>query len=168
MLRLMAPLLSFTTEEAWGHLPKATTDPESIHLALFPKPSDLFAGLTAAATADWDALVELRDPVMKSLETARQEKLIGGNLEAKLMLKATGDQLALLKRNIDELPALFIVSQVDLAEGEFAIWVERADGTKCERCWKYTLDVGSSAGHPTLCGNCAKAVDDGLSDGAWS
>jgi isoleucyl-tRNA synthetase len=166
MLRLMAPLLTFTAEEAWGTLPKQAGDPDSIHLALFPKAGELAVG-GVAATAQWDELVALREPVMKQLEEARQQKVIGSGLEARLVLTASGAKFAVLMGHESELAALFIVSQVELAEGDFAVEVHKADGTKCDRCWKFTKDVGSSAEYPTVCANCASALTDGLADGAW-
>jgi len=78
-------------------------------------------------------------------------------------LSANGDLYPLLEKYAAELPALFIVSQVELAAGggdEIRVKVERAAGAKCERCWKYTTDVGSNAAYPTICAACAGAVDE--------
>ncbi|MCC6587230.1 MAG: isoleucine--tRNA ligase [Bryobacterales bacterium] len=167
LLRLMAPVLTFTTEEAWLVFPKKEGEPGSVHLALFPEPSDLTSGLNAshrARLANWDKLVAVRETVNKSLEMARQEKFIGAPLEAKVRLKAGSDLLPLLEQYRKDLPALFITSQV-VVEGQadgadLSVHVERADGTKCERCWKYTLDVGSNARRPTVCAACASAVNE--------
>lgn len=103
--------------------------------------------------------MDVREQVLKSLEVARQEKTIGAPLEAKVRLTANGDLLPLLESYAAELPSLFIVSQVELANGpNLEIQVERAVGTKCERCWKYTTDVGQQPDLPTICGSCAAAV----------
>jgi len=108
--------------------------------------------------------MEVRQDVLKSLEVARQEKFIGAPLEARVHLSANGDLYPLLQEYSKDLPALFIVSQVELdqpsrdREGAVAVKVERAAGVKCERCWKYTTDVGSNASFPTICGPCAEAV----------
>src|SRR5450755_3329145 len=159
-VRLLAPLMSFTAEEVWGHMGRA----ESVHMAYFPEPAELSAGLDDAArkrTADWDRLMEVRDVVLKHLDTARNQKLIGAPLEARVRLRANGDLYTLLEQYAAQLPALFIVSQVELepAEGtELGVKVERAAGDKCERCWKYTLDVGGDATFPTVCLPCAGAV----------
>jgi len=85
--------------------------------------------------------MEVRENVLKSLETARQEKFIGAPLEARVRLSVNGDLYPLLRKYAADLPALFIVSQVDLepsADTEIQVKVERAAGQKCERCWKYT------------------------------
>ena len=165
LVRLMAPILTFTTEEVWGEMPKPAGAPDSVHLALFPAPEELTAGLPAAARermADWERLMGVRDAVLKSLEAARQEKFIGSPLEAQIRLRAAGEEYSLLERYGGELPTLFVVSQVklDRGEGELAIEVARAEGAKCERCWKYTTDVGANAEYPTICAPCAEAVEE--------
>ena len=166
LVRLMAPILTFTTEEVWTHLPKRQDAAESVHLTLFPEPADLTQGLTAAHRArldNWERLIAVRETVNKSLETARREKLIGAPLEAKVHLKANSDLLPLLERYERYLPALFITSQVSLeshGEADVAIHIDKAAGVKCERCWKYTLDVGSDVKLPTVCAPCAAAVTE--------
>ena len=164
LTRLAAPVLSFTTEEAWSHLKKPAGEPSSVHLALFPEPADLTAGLTdhnRQRAANWERLMTVRETVLKSLEFARQEKFIGANLEAKVHLKAGDELLPLLTEYAAELPSLFIVSQVSLeghADADLAVHVERAAGVKCERCWKYTFDVGANPDLPSVCAACARAV----------
>ncbi|MBI3278820.1 MAG: isoleucine--tRNA ligase [Acidobacteria bacterium] len=178
LVRLLAPLLTFTTEEVWGYMDKPAGAPESVHLALLPEPEEASAGLTdedRRLTGDWQRLMEVRGQVLKSLEAARQEKFIGAPLEARVILRANGDLLPLLSRYRDDLAPLFIVSQVELEKhapgagespgngaeaGEVSVKVERALGTKCERCWKYTTDVGSRTEYPTICGACASAVEE--------
>ncbi len=162
LVRLVAPLMSFTAEEVWGHMHR----PESVHVALFPEPAELTAGLDERArkrAGNWDRLMEVRGDVLKNLETARNEKLIGAPLEARVRLSANGDLYPLLEQYAGDLPGLFIVSQVELrrAGGDaLDIEVERASGEKCERCWKYTTDVGSVEKFPTICKPCADAVDE--------
>jgi isoleucyl-tRNA synthetase len=134
-------------------------------VAYFPEPGELTGGLDAAArkrAANWDRLIEVRDDVLKSLEAARNEKLIGAPLEARVRISANGDLYPLLEQYAGQLASLFIVSEVELgraAEG-LTIQVERAAGAKCERCWKYTTDVGSDARFPTICQACAGAIDE--------
>jgi isoleucyl-tRNA synthetase len=165
MVRLLAPIMSFTSEEVWSTMGRA----ESVHMAYFPEPSELTCGVGDAArkrTADWDRLMEVRDDVLKSLESARNEKLIGAPLEARVRLSADGDLLALLQQYGAELAGLFIVSEVAVeagaAGGALGVKIERAAGEKCERCWKYTTDTGSNAKYPTVCAACGDAIDEML------
>jgi isoleucyl-tRNA synthetase len=162
LVRLFAPILSFTMEEVWGHL----NQPDSVHMAYFPESADLTEGIGAdarARVANWTRLIEVRESVLKSLETARQEKFIGAPLEARVRLAADSELYPLLNEYAGELPGLFIVSQVELqnhAREGVEVAIERARGTKCERCWKYTEDVGSALDFPTICGPCARAVKE--------
>jgi isoleucyl-tRNA synthetase len=140
--------------------------PDSVHVALFPAPEELSAGLGEAErkrAANWERLMNVRESVLKSLETARQEKFIGAPLEAQVRLQANGDLYPLLEEYAGELPSLFIVSQVTLEkrpEEPLAVEIGRAAGTKCERCWKYTTDVGWNPEYPTICRACAEAVQE--------
>jgi isoleucyl-tRNA synthetase len=162
LARLAAPVLTFTTEEVWTHMRL----PGSVHVARFPEPDELTGGITPAQrkrAANWDRLIEVRQDVLKTLEMARKEKFIGAPLEAHVRLAVDGDLYPLLEEYAGELPGLFIVSQVSLdrgapGTGEIAAKVERAAGVKCERCWKYTTDVGANPDFPTICGPCAGAV----------
>jgi isoleucyl-tRNA synthetase len=165
LVRLLAPLLSFTCEEAWSHLCKPAGSPDSVHLALLPEPEELTQGITAAQRerlANWNKLMAVRDQVLKPLEVARQvEKRIGKSLEARVVLAAGPDFYPLLREYAADLPATFIVSQVELlerAQEGLAIEIQRALGAKCERCWKYTLDVGGNPEFPTLCVACSEAI----------
>ena len=163
-VRLAAPILAFTTEEVWAETRRPAGSPGSIHIAEFPQPSDLTAGLTedgAELSRTWDQLLLIRADVLKSLEEARNSKQIGAPLEAKVLLEASGEQLALLQRYESELPALLITSEVELkaaGEGPLRVTVLRSTGVKCGRCWKYTHDVGSDPELPVVCAPCAEAV----------
>ena len=162
LVRLCAPILAFTTDEVWRHMGFAG----SVHTALFPEPAELSAGITAEhrkRAESWDRLMEVRQDVLKSLEVARQSKFIGAPLEARVRLSVNGNLYPLLEKYAAELPGLFIVSQVDLTPGggdALEVKVERAAGSKCERCWKYTTDVGSNPAFPTICASCAEAVEE--------
>jgi isoleucyl-tRNA synthetase len=164
LVRLVAPILTFTAEEVWTHMGQ----PGSVHLELFPEAAELTEGLSDAhrkRAGNWDRLMKVREDVLKSLEQARQEKFIGAPLEARVRLTANSDLYPLLEEYARELPALFIVSQVKVAQasacdGLSSIKVERADGVKCERCWKYTTDTGSDPRFPTICAACAAAVKE--------
>ncbi len=164
LVRLVAPIMTFTAEEVWTHMKR----PESVHMALFPEPGELSQGVpdeVRKRAGDWDRLMQVRGDVLKSLETARNEKLIGAPLEARVRLSANGDLYPLLQQYARELPGLFIVSQVELdraAGTSLDVQVARAEGRKCERCWKYTTDVGAHAKFPTICVPCAGAVEEML------
>jgi isoleucyl-tRNA synthetase len=166
LVRLAAPLLSYTAEEVWQHMRKPAGAPSSVHLALFPEPEELAAGLGEAArhrSRNWERLMSVRESVLKSLETARQEKLIGAPLEARVHLRAAPDLYPLLEEYATELPALFIVSQVAVErqpEGALSVEIGRAAGVKCERCWKYSTDVGANPAWPTICPPCVAAVEE--------
>ncbi|HLY16104.1 MAG TPA: isoleucine--tRNA ligase, partial [Bryobacteraceae bacterium] len=155
LVRLVAPILTFTAEEVWTHMAQTG----SVHLQLFPEAAQLTEGLSEdhrKRAANWDRLIEVREDVLKSLEAARQSKFIGAPLEARVRLSANGNLYPLLAQYASELPGLFIVSQVELAEasgptGNVVVAVERADGVKCVRCWKYTTDVGSDPQFPGAC-----------------
>ncbi len=169
LVRLMAPILTFTTEEVWGYLPKAPDAAQSVHLTLFPEPAELTEGLTAGHRArleNWERLIGVRETVNRYLEVAREAKLIGSSLAAKVHVKASRDVMPLLQQYERDLPALFITSQVVLEghdDAQTTAAVHKADGVKCERCWKFTLDVGSDPKLPTCCAPCAAAVTEILS-----
>jgi isoleucyl-tRNA synthetase len=164
LVRMLAPMLSYTCEEVWKYMTRPADAPDSVHLTLFPEPEELTAGFAAVHRASfnkWERLVAVRDQVLKSLEVARQAKFIGAPLEARLRLSAGDELYPLLAEYKDVLPGLFIVSQVSLENGagvDFSVHVDRAEGRKCERCWKYTTDVGAHPDLPTICGACAEAV----------
>jgi isoleucyl-tRNA synthetase len=158
LVRLLAPLLSFTTEEVWGYLSKPAGSPESVHLALLPEADELAQGITEKNLAKWNAVMTVRDDVLKKLEIERAEKRIGKSLEAKAIVTAPDPLYPLLQAGAADLPAVFIVSQVELREGAYSVEIQAADGIKCERCWKYTLDVGNNPEFPTLCAACSDAI----------
>jgi len=162
LVRLLAPILTFTGEEIWRSLGHA----ESVHLAYFPAAADLTAGIPAAQRArlaDWDRLMALRPEVTKPLEAARQANLIGAPLEARIRITAEEATYALLQAHESDLAGLFIVSAVELASsgaGPMTVEVERAAGSKCERCWKFVAALGADADLPTVCAPCASAVKE--------
>jgi len=154
LCRLMAPILAFTADEAWENIPGQTT--ASVHLAEFP------ANAAAADTAlltEWERIFSIRDEVLKALEEARTAKQIGSSLEAKVVLTADAEMTRFLLRHYPELRYIFIVSQVEVHEGDaLGVEIHRADGAKCERCWNYSVRVGEFADFPTVCERCAEAL----------
>jgi isoleucyl-tRNA synthetase len=170
LARLLAPILPVTADELWRHLPgfaEATAGKpggreESVHLAEFPR--DVEQLIDADLEGRWTRLLEIRNEVNKALETARQEKLIGTSLAARVALTAGGDTGALLRRYEADLPMLFIVSQVALdttgPEG-VSVSVLRAEGQKCERCWRVVPEVSKTPATEGLCDRCMDALPAG-------
>ena len=166
LTRLIAPVLSFTADEIWVELPGERE--ESVHLAGFPRFET--ALLDAELESRYEKLLAVRSDVSKALELARNDKLIGHSLDARVILEApAGEWRQLLERHRDDLATLFIVSQAELAEGLEAavageevkglrIRVEKAAGEKCERCWNYATTVGESDAHPSVCHRCREAL----------
>jgi isoleucyl-tRNA synthetase len=118
---------------------------------------------------NWDRLLAVRDEVLKALEIARQQKVIGGGLEARVRLSVNSDLAPLLQDYHSTLPALFIVSQVELGQDSLPqsykshlpgleVQIEKASGQKCERCWNYSEHVGADAYYPTVCERCSAAL----------
>jgi isoleucyl-tRNA synthetase len=170
LVRLLAPIMSFTCEEVWPYLPAVPDRPPSVHLAHFPGASDILGSSVPVEDAkqheEWSTLLAVRTEVLKALEEARQSKLIGGaNLEAQVTVTAGEPVYSVLKRYQDQLRYLFIVSAVTLAQGAsgngtggVAVQVARADGKKCERCWNYSIHVGEDAAYPTVCERCSAVL----------
>jgi len=170
LLRVSAPILCFTAEEAWGALPRLAGDPASVHLAHHPGigEPDAIAALRQAVLAEAPALAErygfvreLRKKVNALLEDERKQKRLGSSVEAAVTIAAPRDELDRLAALGEKaLADVFIVSQVSLAGAapELKVSVSRAVGTKCPRCWLYRTDVGSRPSHPELCARCADAL----------
>jgi isoleucyl-tRNA synthetase len=164
LTKLMAPVLSFTADELWQMLPEAARKEASVHLASFPGADRKWKDEKLAQR--WEALLEVRVAAQAELEKQRRDKLIGAPLEARVELEANPDKYKLLKEYEQDLPALFIVSQVKLKavtdlphQPDFRVsLVAKADGKKCERCWNYRPAVGTFTDHPTLCDRCVEAI----------
>jgi isoleucyl-tRNA synthetase len=140
LARMLGPILVFTADEIWENLPGQSESQASVHLEEFPKVSGVEQ---SDLSLEWERLFEIRDQVLRVLEEARVGKQIGSSLEAKVALSASGGTLELLRAHQNDLRYIFIVSQVELLEGdELSISVSRAAGEKCERCWNYSTRVG--------------------------
>jgi isoleucyl-tRNA synthetase len=155
LLRLMAPILSFTAEEAWTVLHPATDESVFFHTwkEVLPKQDG-----EPELLAKWKRLREIRAAVAKRLEESRAAGAIGSSLQAEVVLEAGGPDLELLRALGDDLKFVLITSRADLrassGDGIVNIVVAPSAHPKCERCWHYRPDVGSDAGHPTICGRC--------------
>ena len=176
LARLIAPILPVTADELWQVLPGTRED--SVHVADFP--TDLEKLTDHDLLGRWKRLMGVRAVVNGELERLRQQKIVGTPLEAKVRIRASGDTAALLERYRDDLPMLFITSHVDVetvphasveyasgsaasnyfseARGAARVDVSRADGAKCERCWRYVSRVSSEPAAAGICDRCADVL----------
>ncbi len=162
LVRLVAPLLSFTADEIWQYMPEISNRLPSVHLELFPEPASLAETIDAKFMDDWAGLLAIRGEALKSLEEARKAKQIGKALDARLVLEVPQTMGALLERYRDSLKELLNVSQVEVLTGpsqQIIATTLLADGTKCERCWNYSVHVGEDWRWPTVCERCSAALD---------
>ncbi|HEX4006622.1 MAG TPA: class I tRNA ligase family protein, partial [Acidobacteriaceae bacterium] len=171
LVRIVAPILTFTAEEVWQYLPKVEGREASVHLALFPKAEKLGAA-NPKFMEDWETLLKFRDFVLKGLETDRKAGKIGKALEARVEIVTNGEYLRLLESNSSVLKELLNVSQVSLALGiepehltalAWRIGIFPALGQKCNRCWNYYPDdseqhVRTFGPWEQVCGRCAHAL----------
>ncbi len=160
MTKLLAPIIPHTAEEVWSHIEQV--DEESVHLTNMPAKEEV----DQALLDKWNTFMALRDDVNRALEAARNEKVIGKSLEAKVKIgnSSSFDTLAFLE-GFNDLHQLFIVSQVELVEdtkGEAyqhgTIEIAKADGEKCARCWNYSESLGSVGELDDLCPRCQEVV----------
>lgn len=172
LVRVLAPVLVFTADEVWEHLPRHPDEPDSVHLTRFPTPEELGTRLEEARQKNWERLLEVRREVFRALEQARVERRIASSLEAHVRMTAGPELRGLLERYRSWLPAILLVSQVTIEPGEgvataplsgldqLRVAVERAEGRRCERCWNYSPRVGESVRWPTVCERCVEALEE--------
>ncbi|MCG8618900.1 MAG: class I tRNA ligase family protein, partial [Desulfobacterales bacterium] len=170
LVKIMAPILPFTADEIYTHMPMADAHrKESVHLEGMVALNDDWED--AELAEKWEKIRALRAEVTKALEEARKAKLIGHPLDASVKIKLPEGELSDLLASLEmPLHDVFIVSQADLADaidGEvyegkeiegLAILVSKADGEKCERCWRFDTTIGDDTEHPTACHRCATAL----------
>ncbi|MFW5966585.1 MAG: isoleucine--tRNA ligase [Persicimonas sp.] len=163
LARAAAPILSFTCEEAWQHMPHGDDAPDSVFLADFPNAPKEWRDDRVAGR--WESLLEVRRVVQRALEQKRQsdEEAIGSSQEAHVTVTASGKTFSLLNEAADQLEAFFIVSQVTVEEGDVdgdepvEVTVEAADGEKCPRCWNYWVEPGSD---DEVCARCRQVISE--------
>ena len=168
MVKLMAPILSFTAEECWSYLEK---DGQSVHLQDFPKVNE--AWIDEDLDERWSGLIDIRGDILKNLETARKEKVIGHSLDASVEVYASGEVYVLLQNFETQLDDICIVSDATLYDEDVPvpddavtsetienlyIRIAKAPGEKCSRCWHYRTSIGENLDHPDICAPCAEAV----------
>ena len=167
--RVMAPILPFTADEIWQHMPGAGQRAASIHLESLPQADAAFKDEVLAAR--WEFLLKIRGEATRALEQARSNKIIGHPLDAAVTIAATGEIFDDLQPYADELRSLLIVSEARLVKGAdlqgayestdiagLAIGVQPASGQKCERCWVHDASVGADEQQPTVCHRCLDAL----------
>ena len=167
LVRLAAPVMSFTAEEIWRYMPQVANRARSVHMALFMDEAEIAGAADAQLTSDWQTILRSREDVLKALEEARNQKLIGTGLEAKVTVDAPATVYPVLEKYADQLRYVYIVSAVELKKsvetngtGNVKVTVERAPGQKCERCWNYSTRVGEDKEYPTVCERCAKVLHE--------
>ncbi|MDD6308658.1 MAG: isoleucine--tRNA ligase [Clostridia bacterium] len=171
IVRLLAPVLVYTSEEIWKFMPHCEgDDTRSVVYNDMPKPSEVV--YEEAFIEKWDKLLAVRADVSKALEKARAEKKIGNSVSAGVILYVSADMKEFLQSFGNELATLFIVSSVEVVEGAqaedamqgetegLAVSITTPAGEKCERCWLYSTTVGDDAAHPTLCSRCADIIKE--------
>ncbi|HLU21975.1 MAG TPA: isoleucine--tRNA ligase [Bacillaceae bacterium] len=168
LAKLLAPILPHTTDEVWAHIP--AVQEESVQLTDMPEVKELSRALELEEK--WSKFLKLRDDVLKALEEARNQKIIGKSLTAKVTLYVNDNTKALLESLSESMKQLFIVSGFEVAGTvddapenalkleHAAVVVEKADGETCERCWVVTPEIGVDSEHPTLCKRCAQVVKE--------
>jgi len=169
MARLMAPILSFTAEEIWQHMPYQEGKAESVHLTSLP---DVHREWKDSGLAEkWGRILDVRAEVTKALEEARAAKRIGHSLDAAVTIYTNQEWFDALHSYKNDLRIVFIVSEASLVQGEkpaeafespeiegLSILIEHAATEKCERCWIHDPTVGTSSEHPTICTRCEDAL----------
>ena len=163
LVKMVAPMICFTAEEIWKYMKHTKNEQvESVMLSDWPEVVDEYDN--SELEQKWNQIIELKELVAKELELARAQKIIGHSLNAKVTLFANEDKYKFLKENQELLTTIFIVSALEIKENErkeeekIGVKVETAEGEKCERCWKYSTEVGKDSEHPTLCHRCIEAI----------
>jgi isoleucyl-tRNA synthetase len=174
LVKLVAPILSFTAEEVWQQLPKIEGREASVHVAEFPEPEKLFKGDSAQILQDFQQLLQVRTQVLQTLEFLRASKAIGKSLDAEVYLSVMTnitpsaynfeliDKYASTLTELLNISALHVraVQGVGAATAPLMIVPEQARGTRCDRCWRYTTDTGDDKNYPTVCLRCAEALTE--------
>ena len=161
LVRLVAPILSFTADEVWQYMPAVPNRLPSVHLELFPAAASLSPAIDAEFMIDWATLLVIRDEALKSLEEARKAKQIGKALDARLVLEVPPTMGELLERYRESFKEVLNVSQLEVKTGpspQVIATTFPADGEKCERCWNYSVHTGEDRHWPTVCERCSAAL----------
>ncbi len=163
LVKMVAPIICYTAEEIWKYMKHTKKEQvESVMLSDWPELNEEYEN--EELEEKWQQILKLKELVAKELELARSQKVIGHSLNAKVTLFANEKEYKFLNENKNLLETVFIVSALEIKENErkdetkLGVKVEIAEGEKCERCWKYSKEVGESSEHPTLCHRCVEAI----------
>lgn len=163
LTKLIAPLIPYTAEEVWQHIPKKKNDPFSIHLTDWPRFKQEITD--EILEKKWDNLLKIREKILKALEISRENKQIGQSLEAKIILYPKNSEIKkFLKENEQILEEISIISELEIAEikekiEDVEIKVEKASGEKCNRCWMYKTSVGKNEKYNDVCQRCSEILN---------
>jgi len=168
MVRTMAPILCFTSEEIWRYMPNRADKAFSVHMTSLPESSDTWKDDELAAR--WNLILRMRAEVTKAIEEARNKKLVGHSLDASVTISVGPALFERLSPYAEDFRSICIVSHVvleknesvdgtDAAAEQIHVRVEAADGVKCERCWVHEPSVGSIPERPTICRRCYSALE---------
>jgi len=161
LVRLLAPILSFTADEVWEYLPKVEGREASVHLAHFPKPEEVFSEDPEKLLEEWKQIFGLRDAAMLKLEEARKDKRIGKGLEAELEIRVTGNLLTISNKYSSSLKEILNVSKVTIVEDlSNTVIALPASGHKCARCWNFMPEVGNYGIWENVCTRCQDALKE--------
>ncbi|MCX5845432.1 MAG: isoleucine--tRNA ligase [Deltaproteobacteria bacterium] len=165
MIRLLAPILSFTAEELWLSLPSYDGKEISVHLTQFPEVNPQY--LDADLAKSWNTMIALRGEISKAIEIARKNKVVGHSLDARVDIAPPVDLRSFIEEHREDLKTLLILSQINIVEKEaikdayvssefegLTIGVTKARGQKCDRCWIYSETVGMNQEYPAICDRC--------------
>lgn len=156
LLKLIAPILSSTSEEMWSYLKEYVTE-ESVFFTTFPALKKEL--INPEIEQYWDAIWTIREMVNKKIEDQRVAKTIGHSLDTKIIIEAPEREYALLEQLGEDMKDVFIVSQIELRKGNaIDIIVTKAEGGKCERCWQYATDIEIEGKFPNVCKRCANTL----------
>jgi isoleucyl-tRNA synthetase len=171
LVRLLAPILAYTSEEVWLEMTHDDGSANSVHLADWPVNNEKY--IDKKLNDKWEKIIKIRTDVARELEGMRASKQIGNSLEASVDLYTDDvEMLNLLKEYESDFPMIFIVSEVSVSEGpldssnkgeiyeELFIKVKVSDSSKCDRCWNYRKEVGKIEKYPTLCNRCSEVIEE--------
>ena len=165
MIRLLAPVFTFTAEEIWNTMPTWKDKEASVHLTRLPQAQERYSNPSLGDT--WKTMIDARAEIAKALEQARKDKVIGHSLDARVSVAAPEKMKNIFENHLEDLRALLIISQLQIVQENqitnpykseeikgLVVGVEKARGEKCERCWVYSESLGKDKNHPKACERC--------------